>query len=398
MKSAIDWVQIEVVSTAAIPTGNLHFDHAFVSSGGYTIKNVIRGDREFVDVRAQYKKPTVFVDNIAKLQNYFWFIDYERNLHFFKNDATPAPFSLTDSSQNFADLNITADISTLKNRQTVRGGIAIDSSLYTQDEVTDGKLESWRLDYPPKNLQIWVDTTGTGASYVQKTVGVENLTDPASVDYLFNFSEKIVRRASDSVLPNGTLFRRIYNPYKPIRVRVQDAVSIAMMKALIGGDGIYDGAVINDTTILDWNEARVRAQAEVTAYSNPILSATFKTEQDGLKAGQVIHITDSSRSIDNDFLIQKISKQSRNDERWTYSVDCGSTAFGIIEFFQLLLKKTDNLSVDVSEIIDIVVNQDETITLTPAFVFTHKTAPFKAASNVSKWIDFVAETGTFTTT
>lgn len=85
------------------------------------MKNCIRGDRKFVDVRASYKKPTVFVDDISKLQNFFWFIDYERNLHFFKNDSTPAPFSLTDTSENFADLSITADISSLKNRQTVRG-------------------------------------------------------------------------------------------------------------------------------------------------------------------------------------------------------------------------------------------------------------------------------------
>lgn len=394
-QAAITWLQIEVVATATIPDWNLHFDHALASAGWYTVKNCIRGDRKFVDVRASYKKPTVFVDDISKLQNFFWFIDYERNLHFFKNDSTPAPFSLTDTSENFADLSITADISSLKNRQTVRGWIAVDQNTYTQDEVCDGKVESWRLDYPPKDLQIWVDTTWTWSSFVQKTVGVENLTDPATVEYLFNFNEKVVRRSTDSILPSGTIFRRIYYPYKPIRVRVQSQPSIDAMKVLLGGDWIFDWSVINDSSIRDWNEARIRAKAEVDAYSNQILTADFKTQQDGLKAGQIIHITDTDRWIDNDFLIQKISKSSRNDDRWTYSVDCWSTMFWIIEFFQLLLKKTEILQVDVSEIIDIVVNDDETITISPSFTFTKKDSTFRVAANLTKWIDFTYETGSF---
>jgi hypothetical protein len=62
------------------------------------------------------------------------------------------------------------------------------------------------------------------------------LDDPASFDYLFNFNEKIVRRASDTIPPDGAIFRRKYYPYKSIRVRVKDDVSIAAMKGLLGGD------------------------------------------------------------------------------------------------------------------------------------------------------------------
>lgn len=396
-ESAIEWIQIEVVASATIPTGNLHFDHALASSGGFTIKNVIRGDKKFSDVRVQYKKPTVFVENISKLQNFFWFIDYERNIHFFKSDATPAPFWLTDSSENYADLNVTTDISQVKNRQTVRGWIAVDSNLYTQDEITDWEAESWRLDYPAKTLRIYVDTTGTWSSFVEKTVWVENLDDPADFEYLFNFSEKVVRRSTDTVPPAWSIFRRTYYPYKPIRVRVINQVSVDAMQLLLGGDGIFDGAVINDSSIRTFAEARTRGRAELDAYANPIITAEFTTQQDGLKAGQVIHITDSSRWIDADFLIQSVTKWSRNDDRWTYRVNCGSTMFWLIEFFQLLLAQAGKFEVDISEIVDVVLNQDETITFTPSITFTQKTAPFKATSNLTKWFDFIAESGTFTT-
>jgi len=201
---------------------------------------VIRGDRRFVDVRVAYKKPTMFFEELAKLQGFFWFVDYERDIHLFRMNNTPSPLAITDSSENYSDLVTSADISQLKNRQTVRGGEAVDSFSYEQVEVCDGKVESWRLDYKPKALEVYVDTTGTGASYVLATLGIENLDDPALFDYVYNFQEKVVRRASASILPVGTLFKRVYFPYKPIRVRVENNASILATKALLGGDGIFE--------------------------------------------------------------------------------------------------------------------------------------------------------------
>lgn len=384
-RTTVDWLEIEVICDAAIPTGNIIFDHAIATEGWFTLQNAIRGDKLFVDVRVAYKKPTVFIENLAKLQSIFWFVDYERDVHMFKNNSTNAPFSLTDSSENYSKLSITADLSQVKNRQTVRGGEAVSESTYTQIEVTDWKKESWSLDYKPKDLEIWVDTTGTWSSYVQKTVGVENLDDPADFDYLFNFQEKVVRRASDSILADGTLFKRIYLPYQPIRVRAENNASIVAMRALLGGDGVFEWPVINDASIKDWNEARLRAKAETNTYWNAIITAEFTTEIDWLTAWQIIRITDSSRWIDEDFLIQKVDKSSRSHELWTHKITAGSTMFGLIEFFQLLLKKSDNLLIDVNEQVDIVKNIDETLEIEDVYTFTQKSDVFYAHSRTGDY-------------
>lgn len=163
--ATIDRLQIEVVCTGAIPSGNLHFDISQATAGGVTLKNTIRGNRKFVDVRVQYKKPSVLFEEITKLQGIFWYIDYDRDINVFTNSAKPAPYNLTDTSKNYNDLSISADISMLKNRQVVRGGEAPMLFTYTQDSENDGLVESWILDYKPKDLEIYVayqDKTITG--------------------------------------------------------------------------------------------------------------------------------------------------------------------------------------------------------------------------------------------
>lgn len=231
--ASIAYFEYQWTTSSSITLGDIKFDQLSLTTGSFTLKNVMQGNTKYGDIRAQYKKPTVLLEELSKLLKLYWYIDYERDIHFFEQESYTCPMEILDTSEVYGDLSITADISQLKNRQVVRGGEAIDASTYTQDEVTDGKLESWRLDYKPKGLKIYVDTTGTGTSYVEKTVGVENLDSAASFDYLYNFNEKIVKRASAPLLAAGTLFRRVYYPYKPIRVQVEDSTSVTAMKALL---------------------------------------------------------------------------------------------------------------------------------------------------------------------
>jgi hypothetical protein len=53
------------------------------------------------------------------------------------------------------------------------------------------------------------------------------------------------------------------------------------------------------------------------------------------------------------------------------------------------LKKTDRLESDASEIVDIVVNEDETITITFAAIFTQSPNEFLAGSVRKKVYDFI---------
>lgn len=387
--AGITWLQIEIEVNDSIPGTWILFDHNYAVWNGFTINETIRGSQKFSDVRVQYKKVTATIEELAKTQGNFWFMDYERNLHFFEKTWLTAPFSIDDTSENFWKLKITADITKLKNRQTVRWWIAPDQNRTEQIIVSDGEGESWRVDYPFKDMEIFVDTWGWD---VQKTVWTENLVEATTVDYLSNFNEKTIRRWNDSKLNSWDKIRLSYFAYKDIRAQVSDITSISATKALLWGDGIVDGSVISDTWIRTFEDARARWQAELAAYSNAIITVTFETEVDWLSAWQLIHVTDTLRWTDDNFLIQKVTKRQKSEKDFTYSVSCASTMFWLTEFFQLLLKRSDKLLIDVSEIVDVVIALNEVLVITDGFIWTKKSNISTAWDlQLKKW-DFIDQT------
>lgn len=355
----VDWLQLVLVGTASIPADGILFDNMHATSGGFTIVNVARGSAKFENLPANYVKPSQLMEDVSKRQSMYWFVDMERDIHLFASEGEPAPFAVNTSNQHWGDLEIERDLEQLRNRVTVRGSDSISQSLYEQIEVADGEQTSFRLDYKPSELTVYVDT---GGGYVEKTVGVENLNDEADYEFMMNFQEKFVRNSTHATLDAGDKIKFTYYPYIPIRVQLVDIVSVNRMKDITGGDGIYDAPLIQDERIRTYTEARQRAQVELDLYGNAVVTCTFQTNKEGLHAGQVIHIEDADRNVNDDFVIQRISARTiagEGDDTWSYDVTCASSLFGLIEFFQLLMKRSAKVPSDVGEGVELVFNIDD---------------------------------------
>jgi hypothetical protein len=224
----------------------------------------------------------------------------------------------------------------------------------------------------PNTFTVLAVTSQTNGDTFSKfdtaaTVGVEGLTDETTVDYLSNYNEKSVRAGSNTTtIVTGIFLRFEYNEVVPIRVQRTDNASIATLKSLIQTDGIFDGSVITDNSIDSSTMASERAQAELEQYSNPIVSGSFQTDQEGLRAGQIIRITDSNRAVNADYLIQAVKASSEGGEDgsyWIYDIEFASSLFGIIEFFQKLLATDAELQVEENEIVDQITAEEVTITI-----------------------------------
>lgn len=428
-----DWTAMDFAAVVATETGSSNVmidDLRMTADGSFTMFN-FQETLDFDDVRASFKKPTVFIEALAKVLGNYWFIDYERDIHFFSRETNNAPFVLTDSSDNFDKLDVAIDTSQLKNRQTVRGGVKTSDSLYTQVIEGDDAVREWILKAQFKNLEISLDdgsstdlteggttttnitiaghllvtgdyivnrtrsnavrkvtvvdpnnftveavpaqTTGDTLSFFDtaKTVGVENLVDETTVDYVSDFNEKSIRATdSEATLVSGEFLLFSYNEIIQIRVQSSDTSSISTMKALLGGDGIFDGAVITDKSLDSSQGARDRAQAEIDQWSNPIVNIKFVTDFEGLHTGQIISIQDTNKSINDNFVIQKVKTVFKNGFDYPqYKVTAASTIFGIIEYFQQLSNALDDRLVDEDEVIDQIFAENVSITITEVNTF-----------------------------
>lgn len=430
-----DWTVFDYVGFTVTTTGIVTFKIAglrFLEDNFFSHYPYVESSTAFDDARASFQKPTVFIDRLADTLGNYWYIDYNRNIRFFDRETNNAPFQISDTSENFESLYIDVDTSQLKNRQTVRGGTKTSDNTYSQVVEGDDAVREWIMKSQFENLSIYLDdgsstdtmeagTTTTNVkatahglvdgdyivnrsrsnavreiNYVDpdnftveavsgqtsgdtfskfataKTVGVEFLVDETTVDYVSNFNEKSIRAAdSEATLSTGNFLLFTYNEIIPIRVQVQDNASITTLKTLMGGDGVFDGAVITDESLDSSQAARDRAQAEVDAYSNPIVTVYFKTNHEGLESGQIISVADTNKGINGDYIIQKIKISYDDGGDFTQSdVTCSSTLFGLIEYFQQLSISLTERLIDEDEVIDQIYTNIEGITITETNTFT----------------------------
>lgn len=304
------------LSTAGVETGpviaNITFNH--------------------ITIRAAFEK-------IAKITNYIWWIDYTGVIHFINPaNAAPAPEKVTDSSRNIQQgLAIYSDTSQVKNDVIMSGGIQ-ESSDFTQVIKGDGNARAWSLPYAVFNM-IAFDLNG-----VAQTIGIDQVDSDTGNYAMYTPSTGAIRLTATSTTPGTSdILNVVYTYGFPVLVEVQDAVSIAFMKALEGGDGIHSYN-LNDSTISSQAQARQMAQSELNAWSYPILTGQFVTRTGLLQAGSywsagsaiTVNFPSYGISTDTVFIIQKVVttliEGAGGAIEYTYDVTFGGRQLGVVDF------------------------------------------------------------------
>lgn len=280
---------------------------------------------------------------LADLVNYNWYVDYNKDIHFFASNGEVAPFNAIDGNYIRETLSIQKDITQLRNRVIVQGGEVKDSTTSTVTLAGNGVTTQFPTQYKFATLPT-VSIAGVG-----KTVGVDFLDDDTLFQCMWNFNQKYIRFTAGNVppVPIGPATTNITitgTPLLPIAVNIPDAASIA-----IYGEKEF---AITDKNIASQDQAIDRALAELSAYANSISEGGFDTYRAGLRSGQVIRITDSLRGLDENFVIQKVqfrylSTDATYDAVWGVTVATLKTV-GIISVLQKLLLNED-LTVDEQE-------------------------------------------------
>lgn len=310
-------------------------------TSGYTTNNV-SCNINVGSIAFNHISLTDCLDKLAKLTNFYWYVDYDKDIHFFAKNDELAPENISDAQQNHitGTLELREDFSQIKNVVKLRGGVA-DALEDTKNHIGDGNQTNFDTELKFTNVPtITVDG-------VTQNVGLAYLNDINDYDALWSYQEKFVKFATAPANSAQIIFTGI--PESPILVQTNDSESIGEF-----GEWEY---FFKDENIESRDEAYKRAQAEIEASKDEIISGNFSTYTDGFHSGQTIAIQNSNLDIDETFIIEQVTTKlvTPNDgsgnAKLKYAIKVSSNhRVDIIEFLQdrlfdeeLLEDNTDTL-------------------------------------------------------
>ena len=273
------------------------------------------------------------LEKLANSLNALWYVDYNKDVHFFYRNTETAPFALTDTSENFIyeSLVITEDITKLRNKVTVRGGTNPSTNDRSETLVSaDDTQDIFPIGYKFANEPV-VTVDGTPV-----TVGLEYVDDDTLFDAMWSYTQKYVRfttgnipTATDVIVATGKI-------EIPVIVRTPNNGSIAEF-------GVFEYQ-IDDDTITTNDEAIERAVAELQSYANELHEGSFETYNSGLRSGQILTINSTKRNKSIKVVLQdvKLKVVDPNGEQVKYTIKFATLKLlGIIEFLQRSLMNED---------------------------------------------------------
>lgn len=315
-----------------------------------TTNNVLEGVT-IKQISFNYLQVSQVLKNLCKYTGRNWYIDYDKDIHYFPLETETSPFNIDSNNHYYFDLKLSKDNSQLRNRIYVRGGTKL-SDFTDYITLGDGEKRQFVLPDKPHEVSVYVDT---GAGYVEKTLGIKNI-DTEGYDWYLNYQEKYIEQdTGGSVLTSSHKLKVTYKYDIPILVAVEDKDSIE-------DNGVQEFAVF-DKDISTTESARDRASAELIDYSSTIVDGSFKTYVDGFKSGQYININLSDYGINSNYIIQSVISKSIGAGKFVYEIKIASAkTIGIINFLIGLLEANKNIvELDDDEVVDELLEKSDTL-------------------------------------
>jgi len=260
------------------------------------------------------------IRRMADILRYDWYIDEDKQIHFFEKFTNTAPYNLTDTNGNYVYKSLTRsqDGSQVVNRVKVRGG-EYNGNSYADILNATGSATSFLLPYRFAGLVIELSDT-SGTAYAVQGLGIDFIdtfgtATGTTIAVLYNYQEKTIR--FETAPTSGKKIRYTGNPKVPVLAIAEDSVGVAQYGAI--------EKLIKDTSIVSNAIARRRASAELIAFADVVVDATFRTYEPGLRAGMLINVASTNRNFNDDLLIKQIIFQPRTNSEYEYKVNCIST-------------------------------------------------------------------------
>jgi hypothetical protein len=152
-----------------------------VASGGYVEAGITLAKAVF-----NYVTVAAALDQLAEQCGYSWYIDYDKNLHFFARTSNVAPWNIYDGRKNYSTFNSDTTQDQYRNRQWIQGGNQL-SEPRTETFLGDSKLTSFKLMYQVAKVPT-ITVNG-----VAQTAGIQSVDEDK--DWFWSDSSDTITQA-----------------------------------------------------------------------------------------------------------------------------------------------------------------------------------------------------------
>ncbi len=287
---------------------------------GFTTNNVQTAP-VVPDQAIDYKTPSAAIRDLANLLAWQWYIDYDKDVHFFLAEAIPSPLpgntlNADTDLVDFVDLVLEKDGTQVKNTIIAKDFMIMSGVQVPIHIVADGTNTTFPLPQKPagtSSTYLSISVGGTAYNVVPDIAqGMPGVPGPSGNVNAYISTANVTVRFDVAPTNGAVISGSMYYKYQPVYVQ-NDPALIQEQAAIEGTDGFYEYAVQDprlsaDTTAL----AQARAGYLLAKYGTPNLTGTFISYTQGWRAGQAFYLNSAIR-------MGGISNQ------WMYVAKCDKT-------------------------------------------------------------------------
>jgi hypothetical protein len=351
----------------------------FCAGTGFTANHVQTGNFLIPSIKFNYQQPTKALESLAKLIGWDWYIDPNKDVHFFLGDVEDAigeggtaPISVDSSSGKIEwnSLDVDLNLTNMQNSVFVIGGTYAKTftAANTIDTfLTDGVTQFFSTSYPYTTSTIVVTLNG-----VAQTVGTANSTDPTTVQVLYNSTQRWIQFTAGAPTSGETV--KVFGQANvPIVAHAADATSVAEF-------GEYQSVIV-DSKISSVPEAQARAQAAILQFGHPVYDVKFNTLVPGCAIGQAISVNLPAFNINKQLVIKRVEAVGYApgaNGKLEYQIECiGSDTVTFTDLMTTILQEEANQTpVDESTVNENLVPTAEAILATETLAATTSSKPY----------------------
>ncbi len=313
---------------------------ASFTDGTFGTTGVVLAGYDIPSIKFNYEQVTASIEKVAKQIGWEWYVDADKEVQFFPPSViVNAPYTIDDTMGNleWRTLNIEQSLINMKNSVYVIGGTyskVLDASTTPDKYLTDGTKTVFTIAYPYTADTIVVTLAG-----VSQTIGTDQITDPGTVQVLYNQASRFIRFTS---VPTTAQEVRVYGTAEiPILAHVQNE------SAILAYGEIQDAII--DPQIKSTEEAQARGNAQISQFGTPVYAVKFSTLKTGFRVGQTVQVDSTLFGEEVMVIIKRITGRMYSPTQMRYEIECVGTekvSFVDIMKFLLLREKTDTVVAD----------------------------------------------------